>query len=53
MWSKVTFQLAALPRSNEEKEKRECGWIQCEGLGNLSDLSHCPTLKAPVSIVRA
>lgn len=27
--------------------------IQCKGLAKLSDLSHCSTLKASVSIVRA
>lgn len=27
--------------------------IQCKGLANLSDLSHCPTLKAAASVVRA
>lgn len=27
--------------------------IQCKGLANLSDLPHCPTLKASASIVSA
>lgn len=34
-------------------EGGECMGIQCKGLANLSDLSHCPTLKASASIVRA
>lgn len=34
-------------------EGGECMGIQCKDLANLSDLSHCPTLKAAASIVRA
>lgn len=34
-------------------EGGECMGIQCKGLANLSDLSHCSTLKASASIVRA
>ena len=34
-------------------EGGECMGIQCKGLANLSDLPHCPTLKASASIVRA
>lgn len=37
----------------ESVEGGKCMGIQCKDLANLSDLSHCPTLKAAASIVRA
>lgn len=37
----------------EETVEGECVEIQCKRLANLSDLPHCPILKASASILRA